>query len=290
MASLTLTRTSAPVFDLSNVEFHYANGVGALSGIDLTIEAGESVAIMGANGCGKSTLLKLLDGLVQVEIGSAKAFGEELSPANFNNDLFARNYRRQVGFVFQNADAQLFCSTVRDDIAFGPLRMGLTAAEVDQRVADSAAMLGITHLLDRTPYELSGGEKRRAAIASTLSINPSVILLDEPTTGLDPRTRSQLAEILRTLHSAGKTLVIATHDLEFAPQVADRAVILGEDHRIAASLPISEALQDIDLLHRVNLVHTHGHFHGNQYHVHPHSHDGQHEHAHELDSRVNHPQ
>ena len=278
--SQTLVTAPPALFELCNATYCYPNGVEALAGINLTIGAGESVAIMGANGCGKSTLLKILDGLEVIKSGTAMAFGQRLNEDRFRNTAAAQEFRRRVGFVFQNSDAQLFCSTVREDIAFGPLRMDLTLEQVEQRVADTAAMLGITHLLDRTPYELSGGEKRRAALASTLSINPQVILLDEPTTGLDPRTRSELASILRTLHSAGKTLVIATHDLEFAPRVADRVVILGEDHRVAASLPILDALEDTDLLTRVNLIHSHVHRHGSLYHDHPHSHDVQHEHDH----------
>ena len=141
-------------------------------------------------------------------------------------------------------------------------------------------MLDLDDLAERAPYNLSGGEKKKVALASVLAINPDVLMLDEPTSGLDPRTERWLLELLERLHAVGKTIVIATHQLDVLEQVADRAVVLGEDHTVAAVGPVADVLADRDLLLRVNLIHEHVHVHGGVSHTHVHAHEGPHEHEH----------
>ncbi|HZT43722.1 MAG TPA: ABC transporter ATP-binding protein [Chthonomonadaceae bacterium] len=268
-------------FTLHNVCYRYGEGVDALEDISLTIGQGEKIAILGANGCGKSTLLKLLDGLLFPQSGTLTAFGESLSAKTLADETTACRFRRRVGYLFQNADVQLFCPTVRDEIAFGPLQMGLPRDEVAQRVQEVAALFGLTSLLDRTPFQLSGGEKKKVALAGVLAINPDVLLLDEPTGGLDPRSQGWLVDLLARLHAAGKTLVTATHDLHHVPLLADRAVVLSEDHRIVAEGPSAVLLADLRLLEAANLLHMHLHRHGDLIHSHPHFHSYDHEHTHD---------
>jgi cobalt/nickel transport system ATP-binding protein len=269
-----------PAFALSAVGYRYHGGAVALREITLNIRQGEKVAIIGANGCGKSTLIKLLDGLIFPQQGTVEVFGEPLTEAGLRDEQRAFRFRRRVGFVFQNSDAQLFSPTVREEIAFGPLQMGLSLAEVERRVADLAGMLDLNKLLERPPFQLSGGEKKKVAIACTMAVNPDVILLDEPTNGLDPRSQRWLVDLLVSLHAAGKTVVTATHDLDIVPEIADRVLIFSEEHTLAAECSSRELFTDLDLLLRVNLIHEHAHRHGNLVHSHPHYHSGEHDHSH----------
>ncbi len=215
---------TAPDFDLRGVSHEYRSGGAALAGIDLTIHPGQHVAVVGANGSGKSTLLKMLDGLVFPTSGEIIAFGAPLSEDALEQPAFRRDFRARVGFVFQDADVQLFCSDVRDELAFGPLQLGLADDEVRRLVADVAAHLRIEHLLDRPPYSLSGGEKKRVAIASIITMHPRVLLLDEPTNALDPRSQVWLLDVLDDWKREGRTVVMATHDLSAAAEAADRIV------------------------------------------------------------------
>lgn len=269
-------------FSVQNVTYHYSTGVAALEEVSLTIAAGEKVAVLGANGSGKSTLLRLLNGLAFAQSGRISAFGTTLTEANLRDEQTAYRFRRRVGFIFQNADAQLFSPTVREEIAFGPLQMGLAQDEIMRRIVDIAALVGIGNLLDRAPFQLSGGEKRKVAIASALVVNPDALLLDEPTTGLDPRSQTWLVDLLKRLHAAGKTLVTATHDLALVPELADRVFVFDEQHRLAASGPTRDIFADTDLLVRVNLIHADGHRHGSLWHAHPHPTNTPHEHSHDT--------
>ena len=271
--------SSVPAFKLSDVGYRYGEGVVALHGVSLTIGMGETVAILGANGCGKSTLIKMLDGLIHPQEGLIEAFGEPLTEASLRDEKFAYRFRRRVGFIFQNSDAQLFSPTVRDEIAFGPLQMGLSVEETERRIRDVAALLDIVRLLDRPPFQLSGGEKKRVAIACSLAVNPDVLLLDEPTNGLDPRSQYALVELLVRLSSAGKTLITATHDLNIVPRIAARALVFSEEHTVVADGASQEILADLPLLLRVNLIHAHLHRHGEIIHAHPHVHEHDHNHA-----------
>jgi len=270
------------ILELRNVGYDYPTGENALSGIDLEIRTGDRLALLGANASGKSTLLHILDGLVFPSAGDAQAFGQTLDEDALQDPEFRGFFRSEVGLLFQNVEAQLFCATVEEDIAFGPLQLGLSVSETRERIADSARLCDVEHLLARPSHGLSGGEKRRVALASMLAVNPSVLLFDEPTAGLDPRTEYWLLQTLDQLAAAGKTLVMATHDLGFASEFADSAVALAEDHTVAARGTAQAILSDVELLLRVNLIHTHAHKHGRVRHIHPHLHYNLgHEHEHE---------
>jgi len=245
----------APLLVADELRYAYLGRFPALDGVSLRVGAGEKVALLGANGCGKSTLLKVLDGLVFADGGTYSAFGEQVTDDKLEDVQFNRGFRSRIGFIFQNSDAQVFSPSVREEIAFGPLNLSLGRDEVEARVADTLAMLGIGDLADRAPYQLSGGQKKRVAIASVLVMNPEVLLFDEPTAALDPRTQQWLIELIVELSAAGKTIVLATHDLDTLELLADRCVVFSEDHRVAAEGPVERILADRDLLLGVNLVH-----------------------------------
>lgn len=270
-----------PVFEVEAVQYEYEDAA-ALAGVSLSVRPGESIALLGANGSGKSTLLKMLDGLVFPTAGSIRAFGQELSEQALRDEGFSTAFRRRVGFVFQNSDAQLFSPSVREEIAFGPLHLGLAPSEVEQRVTDTLHILGLEALGDRPPFHLSGGEKKKVALASVLAINPDVLLFDEPTAGLDPKTETFLARLIVQLLGAGKTVITATQDLRLAEEVATRVMVLGEDHRLAGDGPAAEIMGDRQLLLRANLIHDHPHRHGGVEHFHPHSHLEEHDHHEEA--------
>jgi cobalt/nickel transport system ATP-binding protein len=263
------------IFELKDVGFNYPSGEKALEGVDLTINRGEKVALLGANGSGKSTLLKLLNGLLFTREGTLKAFGQILSEESLANEEFSFAFRRRVGFVFQNSDAQLFNSNVWEEIAFGPIQLGLPEAEVHRLVDEVVALLGLERFRERPPFKLSGGEKRLVALASVLSLNPDVLLLDEPTSGLDPRTQRKLIHLFQQLNKAGKTIIVATHNLETVEEIADRALIFSEDHHLVADGPCEEILSNIDLLIKANLVDEEFHLHPHGHQTLIHAHDGE---------------
>ena len=249
--------TTELIFDIREVSFAYDGEQIALEDVSLTVRAGESLVILGANGCGKSTLLKLLDGLYYPTRGSITAFGSPLTEEALRRDDFNFSFRRRVGLVFQDPDVQLFSASVLDEVAFAPLQLGVSREEVNRRVEEAIQALRIEKLRNRPPHRLSGGEKRRVALASLLSLDPQVWLLDEPTSGLDPRSRSWLVEFILKLRSEGRTVITATHDLEIAEEIATVIHVFDEDHRLAASGTPGEILSDHDLLHRCNLSHFH---------------------------------
>jgi cobalt/nickel transport system ATP-binding protein len=248
-----ITEQKNTLFKLDSIAFAYSEKEPVLNDLSLEIFEGEKISILGANGCGKTTLLKILSGLIFPQSGEFTAFGDKIEQKNFS-DKFSKVYHRKIGFIFQDSDVQLFCSTVYEELAFGPLQFGLSQELVKQRINETAQMLNIEHLLEKTPYKLSSGEKKKVAIASVLILNPDVLILDEPTNSLDPRSQSWLLRLLRTLGDAGKTLIFATHNLNLVPEVSDRAVLFDEDHTIAADMPVTELLKDEELLKRVNLV------------------------------------
>jgi cobalt/nickel transport system ATP-binding protein len=260
--------SAGPLFSLRGVRYEYPGRQVALDGIDLEIHPGERIVFLGANGSGKSTLLKLLDGIAAPTGGFMRALGQDVASVVAGADAF--RFHREVGLVFQDPDVQLFSATVLDDVAFGPLQLGLSPREVRERCDEALALMGIAHLAQRAPFELSGGEKKRAAIASVLSLRPTVILLDEPTAALDPRTKSVLVDLIRRLESAGRTVITATHELDVAPLIAERIVVLGENRRVLIDGPSAEVLANRDLLLRANLIHQHLHTHGLVEHLHEH--------------------
>jgi cobalt/nickel transport system ATP-binding protein len=237
----------------------YLDRYPALDGVSLTVRRGERIALLGANGCGKSTLLKVLAGLVFPDRGEYLAFGHPVTEDTLEDEQMNRGFRSRLGIVFQNADAQVFSPTVREEVAFGPLQMGLGRDGARQRVADVLEMLGIAGLADRAPFQLSGGQKKKVAIASVLAMNPDVLLFDEPTAALDPRTQVWLMELMEELGAAGRTIVHATHDLDSLERLAGRCLVFGEDHRIRAEGTPGEVLEQRELLLEVNLIHDRGH-------------------------------
>jgi cobalt/nickel transport system ATP-binding protein len=284
MESDKIIAQEIPVFEVDKLTYHYGEGQNALDGVSLTIGKGESVAILGSNGCGKSTLLKLLDGLYYPVSGSIKAFGQPLCEANFQDESFNHNFRRQVSLVFQDSDVQLFSPSVWDEVAFAPLQLGLETSEVERRVSLALEALRIEKLRNRPPHRLSSGEKKRVALASVLSLNPPVWLMDEPTAGLDPRSQSWLIDFILEQRKAGKTMITTTHDLGLAESIADRIYILDEEHRLAAEGKPETLLNNTDLLIACNLVHEHRHRHGDQpEHTHLHRHSHAHSHPHTGD-------
>ena len=244
-----------PILRLKGVSYAYLSRYPAVVDVDVAIQLGERVVILGANGCGKSTLLKIMDGLIRPDAGQVWAFGEDVTAAA-EDARVARWLHRRVGLVFQDADVQLFSPTVWDDVAFGPLQMAWEAAEVRRRVEEALLLMEIEDLAERTPYELSEGEKKRAAIATVLALNPEVLLLDEPTANLDPRSKAVLLDLIARLGEEGRTVVTTTQELEIAPEVGRRAIVLGDpERRPVAEGPVEQILADTDLLVRANLIH-----------------------------------
>jgi cobalt/nickel transport system ATP-binding protein len=246
---------SGTVFACRGLQYSYLDRFPALDAVTFDVPRGQKLALLGANGCGKSTLLKVLDGLVFPTSGTFHAFGEPVTEDILEDEQFSTGFRSRVGFVFQNSDAQVFSPTVREEIAFGCLQLGQSRELAESRVSDVLAMLAITDLADRAPFQLSGGQKKKVAIASVLVMNPDVLLFDEPTAALDPRTQQWLTDLIVELGRAGKTIVLATHDLDCLDTLADRALVFAEDHTIVADATPQQVLADRDLLLRVNLIH-----------------------------------
>jgi cobalt/nickel transport system ATP-binding protein len=266
----------ADAFRLENISFDY-EGIPAICSLSLQIAQGERVALLGPNGSGKSTLLRILDGLYFPTSGSLKFRNFELSKDNLGNQQFCFDFRRRVALVFQNPDVQLFNPSVFDEVAYGPLQLQWTKEEVIRRVEETLAFMSLSHLRDRPPYRLSGGEKKRVALASVLVMDPEVLLLDEPTATLDPKSQSQIVDLIQQWKGSSKTVVTATHQLEIVEDIADRVLVL-ESGAIIAAGTTSEILSDTALLLRANLAHAHRHSHGGQVHSHPHLHGHSHSH------------
>lgn len=222
----------------------WPGGDVALAGIDLTIDAGERVALLGRNGAGKTTLVHHLLGLLTPTAGRVLV-GE--TPYSEDN---ARELRRGIGLVFQDADDQLFMPTVLEDVAFGPANLGLEGDALKARAVDALASVGADHLVDKAPHHLSGGERRRVAIAGVLAMDPDLIILDEPTSGLDPAGRRDLEDLLDGL---GEALLLVTHDLDFARRLCGRAIVLDKG-QVVADGPIDGVLADEGWLAGVGLA------------------------------------
>ena len=261
------------IFDVRNVSYSYVGKINALNDINFKVEPGEQISIIGTNGCGKSTLLAMLDGLIYPTLGEFYAFDNKIVEEVFDtikDNKFRSYFRKKIGFVFQNSDVQLFSPTVFDEIAFGPLQLDMNPEDVRIRVLEVMEMIEITKLKDRSPHTLSGGEKKKVCIASVLANNPDVLLLDEPTAGLDPRTQLWLIELLQDLGIAGKTIISATHDLETVEQISKRSIVMGEDHRIIVDDRSEKVIENLELLFSANLIHEHMHIHGMLVHDHLH--------------------
>jgi cobalt/nickel transport system ATP-binding protein len=275
-----MTQPSTSTFEVHDIRFDY-DGIPAIRGLSLEIAKGERIALLGANGSGKSTLLRILDALYFPSAGSVKFQGETLTQECLQRDGFSLSFRRKVALVFQNPDVQLFNPTVFDEVAYGPLQLRWEKEELIRRVEQTLELMGIAHLKERPPYRLSGGEKKRVAIASALVLDPEVLLLDEPTATLDPKSQSQIIDLIQQWKGTDRTVVTATHQLDIVEDIADRVVVLEAGAVSDAGTP-AEILANSELLLRANLVHAHRHSHGALVHSHPHRHGHSHEeHQHE---------
>jgi cobalt/nickel transport system ATP-binding protein len=226
------------IVEVDDLHYRYADGTVALQGLSFLIHHGESVAIVGANGAGKSTLLLHLNGYLTPQRGRVRIGDFPLTKKTM------QDVRRTVGMVFQDPDDQLFMPTVRDDVAFGPLNLGLPAEEVEGRVTAALEQVDALHLKERPPHRLSGGEKRAVAIASVLSMSPDILVMDEPTTGLDPHARRLL---IQRLDSFEHTKIIATHDLDMVLDLCRRTIVVKEG-RVMADGPTADIFADTELL------------------------------------------
>ena len=226
------------IVEVKNLRHVYPDGTEALRGVSFRITHGESVAVIGANGAGKSTLLLHLNGYLTPSEGAIRIGDFPLTTATLPE------IRRTVGMVFQDPDDQLFMPTVFDDVAFGPLNLGLDAAEVEERVQGALARVGAQHLRDKPPYRLSGGEKKRVAIATVLAMSPDILVMDEPTSGLDPFARRQLMALLKDFHH---TRIFTSHDLDMVLELCERTIVLHEGE-IRADGPTYDIFRDEPLL------------------------------------------
>jgi len=231
------------IIEVTDLRYTYPDGTPALRGLSFRIVHGESVALVGANGAGKSTLLLHLNGCLTPAAGTVRIGDFPLTSKTLPH------VRRTVGMVFQDPDDQLFMPLVHDDVAFGPLNLGLSPEDVEARIENALATVGAAHLRDRPSYRLSAGEKRSVAIASVLAMSPSILVMDEPTSSLDPRARRQL---IRLLAGFDHTKIIATHDLDMALDLCSRTIVL-KDGGIVADGPTGEILEDEALLQASNL-------------------------------------
>ncbi|MEI7706175.1 MAG: ABC transporter ATP-binding protein [Deltaproteobacteria bacterium] len=246
------------------------DGRPVLRDVGFSIGPGERVVVLGVNGCGKTTLLRMLDGLLFPTSGSLRYAGSTLDARALEEAAFRRRFRGEVGFLFQNVDAMLFHASVADEIAFGPRQLGM--ADVDERVLRWAGALGLEPLLARPPFELSGGEKKRVALASLLVCDPKVLLLDEATANLDPAWSARLVDLLAARRDL--TVVAATHNLSVAQELGDRAILVGPaGEGLLHDGPTAALLRDPELLVRSGLAHRHLHAHDGSDHAHFHVHD-----------------
>ncbi|GAA4934349.1 cobalt/nickel transport system ATP-binding protein [Actinomycetospora succinea] len=231
--------------DVEGLAFAYPDGHQALFGVDLRIERGERVALLGPNGAGKTTLVLHLNGVHRAGAGRVEVGGLEVTREN------VQEIRRRVGIVFQDPDDQLFMPTVADDVAFGPANFGVTEPELSLRVKEALDAVGVAELADRSPMHLSGGQRRRAALATVLACDPEILVLDEPSTHLDPVARRELADVLLGLD---RTMLMVTHDLPYALQLCPRSVVI-DGGVVVADGPTRDLLADADFLaaHRLEL-------------------------------------
>ncbi len=226
----------APLIEVRGLEFRYPDGTDALRGVDLDLFPGETLILFGANGSGKTTLLLHLNGLLLAKTGRVAVCSLEVTPANLSA------VRNKVGFVFQDADDQLFMPTVVEDVAYGLLNRGLAPDTARESAMEALAQVGLAHLAERAPYHLSGGEKRRAALAGVLAMLPEILVFDEPTTALDPPAQRRLAALMRNLKPPK---IVSTHDAAFARAIGTRAIFF-ERGKVAGVGTVEETIKQFD--------------------------------------------
>ena len=236
------------MLEVKNIKYSYNKDYQALKGVSLKVEEGEMVALLGKNGAGKSTLFLHLNGIYEPDEGQVFIEGEEL---NYDKKSLLK-FRQKVGIVFQNPDDQIFAPTVEEDVAFGPLNLGLPMEEVQKRVTDSLARVGMSGFEKKAPHHLSGGQKKRVAIAGILAMKPKIMVLDEPTAGLDPQGVTELTVLLKELNAEGITIIISTHEVDLVPDYASKVFVLVDGLLIAEGSP-KDIFSQPEILEKANL-------------------------------------
>ena len=241
------------MINLENISFTYKSKL-ALDNVNVQINEGESIAIIGPNGSGKSTFLKLLNAIIFPSRGKYTFNKVEINENYLKDNKNLKLFHKKLGFAFQNSDTQLFCSTVFEEIAFGLMQMELPIEEVNERVNDCLRLLNIERLKEEHPYNLSGGEKKRVAIASVLAMNPEVVIFDEPMNGIDPKGKRFLRDLLIDLNNSGKTIICATHDFEYIEGIFNRAIVFSEEHKIIRDGAYEDIIKDEEFLREYNII------------------------------------
>ena len=236
------------MLEVKNIKYSYNKDYQALKGVSLKVEEGEMVALLGKNGAGKSTLFLHLNGIYQPDEGQVFIDGEELK---YDKKSLLK-FRQKVGIVFQNPDDQIFAPTVEEDVAFGPLNLDLPMEEVQKRVTEALARVGMSGFEKKAPHHLSGGQKKRVAIAGILAMKPKIMVLDEPTAGLDPQGVEDLSKLLKELNAEGITIIISTHEVDLVPNYASRVFVLVDGLLIAEGTP-KEIFAQPEILDKANL-------------------------------------
>ena len=236
------------MIEVKNLKYSYNNDYQALKGVNLKVEKGDMVALLGKNGAGKSTLFLHLNGIYEPDEGQVFIDGEEMQ---YDKNALTK-FRQKVGIVFQNPDDQIFAPTVEEDVAFGPLNLGLPMEEVQRRVTEALKRVGMTGYEKTAPHHLSGGQKKRVAIAGILAMKPEVMVLDEPTAGLDPQGVENLTQLLKELNDEGITIIVSTHEVDLVPTYAKKVFVLVDGLLIAEGTP-KEIFSQPDILEKANL-------------------------------------
>ena len=236
------------MLEVKNIKYSYTKDYQALKGVSLKVEKGEMVALLGKNGAGKSTLFLHLNGIYEPDEGQVFIDGEELK---YDKKSLLK-FRQKVGIVFQNPDDQIFAPTVEEDVAFGPLNLKLPMEEVQKRVTESLARVGMSGFEKKAPHHLSGGQKKRVAIAGILAMKPEIMVLDEPTSGLDPKGASNILRLLYELNDEGMTIIISTHDVDLVPVYSSKVFVISKGIILEQGTP-KEVFSNIDLIRKANL-------------------------------------
>ncbi|WP_407379090.1 ATP-binding cassette domain-containing protein [Methanobrevibacter sp.] len=232
----------------NNISYSYDDGTQALKNVNLEVEKGEMVSLLGKNGAGKSTLFLHFNGIIKPDSGEIIIDGETLK----HDKKSLMKFRQKVGIVFQNPDDQLFAPTVEEDIAFGPLNLGLSQEETEKRVTDALKRVDMEGFERKAPHHLSGGQKKRVAIAGILAMQPEIMVLDEPTSGLDPKGASDILKLLYELNDEGMTIIISTHDVDLVPIYSSKVYVISSGEIVKSGTP-KEVFSDIELIRSANL-------------------------------------